>query len=202
MHAKHDIRRQLADEIGVSIDQVKTVLTALVNGASVRNPRAHLYQEMGPSLSRAFSRNEFIKRFVEDIKSCWQCINAYDDRRDVQIKFKKDGSFFLQKARLSSYQKSKIYFELEQKIIDSVASYILSHGVGIFKIHDGWVTNNLLEKHELKKHIKYTTGFDVEIKFKELSYIQNKVATGKIADVLNHNLLAVQTNTANLMDGN
>jgi len=170
MHAKEDIRKQLADEVGVSINQVKKVLTALVNGASVRNCYGYLYKELGPNVSRAFSRNEFICRLVKDIKSCWDCINSYDDRRKTKVVFFKNGNVQLRKEKLSCQQKSKIYFELEKKVIDVVSSYISNCGIGIFKIHDGWVTNNLVDTHELKNLIMYTTSFDVKIKFKLLDY--------------------------------
>jgi len=169
MHNKEFLRKHIADEAGVSIDQVKTVLNALVNGASVRNPRAYLYKKLGPNVSRTLGRNQFIKRFVRDIKSCWDCINSYDDKRTVGLVFMKNGVVYLRKEKLSSRQKASIYFKLEQKVIDAASTYILGHGIGMFKIHDGWVTNKKVDEEGLIKHIKYTTGFDVKIKFKLLS---------------------------------
>lgn len=160
---KDEIRQQISDEVCVPIETVKAVITALVNGASLKNRYGSLYETLGSRVARKFYQIDFIRRFIDNIKSCWECITAYDDRRKETLRRMKNGEAKTVKSKLKANQKAVIYFQLEKNVTDVVRNYCLDKGYKTFFIHDGWVTNNLIDTHELLMLIKIKTGYSIKL---------------------------------------
>lgn len=168
MHDKINIRQEIADELRVPIETVKMVLTALVNGASLRCRWGYLYNELGMHLSLRFYRIAFIKKFIDNIKSCWECINSYDDRRKLKLRSINNQQKHV-KSKLSSKQKSEMYLELEKKVTDVIRNWLSATKQEVFFIHDGWVTKNIIDTYELANFIKEKTNYSIKIDLKHIN---------------------------------
>lgn len=162
MKAKTDIRQQIADDLGVEVDTVKEVITAILNGAGITRKFSVLKKKLGADLAYAFDRHEEIKRIKAGIKSCWECITSYDDRRKTTLR-KYKGRYIESKKPLSPRQKAEVYFKLEKQVIDSINKFLVDAGNVPYLIHDGWITRKPIDIYELKKFVKKRTGFDIDI---------------------------------------
>lgn len=62
MKAKADIRQQIADDLGVDVDTVKEVITAILNGAKITWKFSALRKKLGFDLVSLFHEHEEIKK--------------------------------------------------------------------------------------------------------------------------------------------
>lgn len=162
MKAKKQIREQIAKDLSVDIEVVKMVITAILNGGLLQGPYSKVTKKIGDELAYEFSKHQEIKSLKRGIRSCWECITSYDDRRIDGFRNYK-GRLIDSKKALNSKQKAAYYFELENKVLASVNEFLVLTDNTPYLIHDGWITRKLIDLYELKKFVKKNTGFDVEI---------------------------------------
>jgi hypothetical protein len=156
------IRKELAQLADVPVEIIKVLINAMFCGARLGNNRDFALSELlkhDQARILVLQQNEFIQQLKADIKMCWNAIAPTMSRVSVV-------SAKTNKERLkpiTSKQKWIRYFNLERCVLDAVSSYLKQTDNKCFLIHDGWVTQNKINKAELIKYVSETTGYKIKI---------------------------------------
>lgn len=180
---KKQIRDELANQSGLTTDDIKEIITAICNGGHLKttlegvirkiilsnsdssyaaekigkkitfgdlNKRTHQWIFISELISKelvesikSLLTNQFLISFRNDIKSFWSLYKKVN-----QIK-----------ARLTSVDKARVYFQFEFKIRSVIISFMQNKK--IFLIHDGFVSQERIDIDSLINEIKKETNMNV-----------------------------------------
>ena len=145
------MRQELAEELDLSISEVKRVINTILNGGHISHRTdSSLFIELGSSHLKIdrLQNSETISSIKKEIKSLWDAIKPHRT---------------LTSSRITPRDKSDIYRELEQLVIRSVRAYLnKTKNKGLLE-HDGWTTCEVIDINELRTYVRSITGYDIEV---------------------------------------
>lgn len=157
------VRQRLATEMELPIKKVKTIITALFAGARVvANPHNAIFQECYYDKSRIewMKQDVYFNLLRDEIHEMWTALRPYVEHvKEVNSS----------QRILTSTNKWRLYFSLEEVIMNSIRQHLDSHNKKYFLIHDAICTEpNAIDIASLKSHIYKSTKFHINI---EKSYL-------------------------------
>lgn len=187
---KREVRNRIAAEMGISIDQVKTCLLAIMYGAQTSEwEKAAIPKAIGLGKVKALYRNELFAGILEDIEKGRDQIvakwplskgkykNAVGKCIEKKEKITRAGKVL--KGRPTKPKKilAHLIQGIEAKML-RVAIDMYSDNVLLVQ-HDGFTTDIQINKAAIIDRIKEVTGMDMEISEERLS-IPNKIIFSKL----------------------
>lgn len=163
-------RVYLSKKFDISVDDAKEIFTSLLNGSNLSYVYGKLVLKYGQELCRKIKNDPFVKRFIRGVASIWKIITRHGiiKGKDVRslVAYPSGKTVKFRRKRLDSKQKSEVYFMLEGVVVKLYRKFLKNNGIKSFMIHDGFVTNKLVDTYELKKYIFEESGFEVEFEHK------------------------------------
>jgi hypothetical protein len=145
------MRQELADQLGMTTDQIKLVINSILNGSHISHKTdTSLFIELGRShvLIDRLQASPTITDIKKEIKSLWDAIKPHRT---------------LTTTRITPRDKSDAYRELEEQVIRSVNKYLTkTKNKGLMQ-HDGWTTCDVIDINELRTYVRSSTGYDLDI---------------------------------------
>lgn len=165
-------REYLASKFEISTDDAKEIFTALLNGSNLSYFDGKLVKKFGQNLCKRIKVDPFIRRFNRGVASIWRVITRHGiltakDTRGWRA-ITRGGRVEMVRKRFDARQKAEFYFMLEGVVVDLYRKWLKDQKIKFFMIHDGFVTNRLVDTYELAKFIKKESGFDVNFEHKIL----------------------------------
>jgi len=167
LRLKSNIRKYLADEIGVNIQQIKRVLIAIIYGAHATDSQhAALFDAMGDKEKvRQLLKTETFIGLHKEVKQARDVIlDSWPTSRgslinacDKGISIKED------KAKQMAH------------LVQGIEAFMLRTALRLYPddiillVHDGFVSTRQLDKERIKKAIKGTTGYDMNLSEEQIS---------------------------------
>lgn len=167
------IRQQVAQSIGVSVEDIKQAFTSI---GFFAKPQGKIWdhknrKEVETALSKylgnkvdAFLADSFVTVFISEYKQIGDCIVKVAKQKPT---FRNFAGMELDTSVGKASLLANIYQGIESGILDEVMKYWQQHcGKGLLlPVHDCIKTSYRLDSDDLSQHVLSTTGFDV--KFEE-----------------------------------
>ena len=158
---RKQIRTEISDALGITSDQVKQIINALLNGAvishrtdtSILNILDNKHQ-----LIDQLKSNRYITELRVEIKSMWCAIKPHRLQRTIT-----DVRGRTRALPLSTKEKSITYRELEEIVLREIAKYLGRTNNQALLEHDGWTSREVIDITELRSYVKSHTGYLIEI---------------------------------------
>jgi hypothetical protein len=146
------VRNEIAQYTGLTSDQVKFVVNALLHGAIISHDERYSSIITGingkHSALDKLKENDYITSLREEIKQIWKSIKPHRGQ--------------ITSNRLSAKHKSKIYRELEELVLREIQRYLVrTNNRGLLE-HDGWTCMNAIDINELRSLVRSNTGYELE----------------------------------------
>lgn len=156
---KDTVRQNLAQDLQLSIPDVKRLVNMLFNGAPVGHISDLATTKLLKGDSKAIERvknHSYIQNLRGDITRCWTKIanHQIDGEYVIPRTYHLDG----RKKRINSKDRWQLYFSYERLVMNSVTAY-LDKQLALYLIeHDGWSSNIQVDLNELTDHVRTTSG--------------------------------------------
>ena len=165
---RHQIRNQLALELGVKEDVVKQILHAILFGGTVstwHTNQIYSYVNYNSLKIKQIKENLWIQQYQADVRDMWKSI-----RPSMQLS---------KGIRFNSRKKSQVYRDLEQQVREVIERYLKKTKNDNFFEHDGWTCRQAVDISELTSQVRRTTGFVIELDWTIIEYTDatNNTAT-------------------------
>jgi hypothetical protein len=157
------VRNRIAQETGITPQQAKEVINAVLMGAPLgHNPDSAIYCMLkgNTEVIDALKQNTTLQQLRDDIRMCWKHI-----RPTLPVTYVTDKNGKTRRRPISAKQKAGVYFDLERRVITSVRNYLDQTSNQYFLEHDGWVCAQEVNQEQLIQHIRNQTGFRVKLDF-------------------------------------
>jgi hypothetical protein len=155
------IRKELSLTLGISIDQVKQIINALLNGSLIshrEDTSIFLLLNRKHSIIDQLQTNQYVIELRDEIKSMWRSIKSHRPVRTItDVRGRK------RTCPLSSRDKAGVYRELELEVIKSVQTYMKQTNNNCLLEHDGWMCSNAIDINELRSYVRSHTGYMINI---------------------------------------
>lgn len=157
------VRNRLATEMELPVKKVKTIITALFAGARVvANVHNAIYQECYYDKSRIewMKQDVYFNLLRDEIHEMWTALKPYVEH------VKEDDT---SQRVLTSANKWRLYFSLEEVIMNVIREHLEANNKKYFLIHDAICTEtDALDITTIRSHIYNRTKFNINI---EKSYL-------------------------------
>lgn len=160
---RQQVRQQLAQDIGITTDQVKEIINALINGAVITHRSDTSILKILNNkhlLIDSLKQNQYITKLRVEIKSVWQSIKPH---RPLRTMINKNGVTV--NMRLTPRDKSDVYRELEELVLREIQRYLVrTNNRGLLE-HDGWTCCDVVDTTELRSLVRSNTGYVIELEW-------------------------------------
>lgn len=151
---RRSFRQQLAQDFNLPQQQVKTILTALLMGASLstwHQNRIFVLIGFNALLLKQISSNPTIQQYRLEISEMWRSI-----RPSLNL---------VKGVRFTSKKKNKIYRDLESCVGRVIRDYLNKNSVRFLWEHDGWRSDTAIDINELIRRVRTNTGYQIGIEW-------------------------------------
>lgn len=158
-------RQRLARECELDPQQVKKMLNRLFQGGQISlYTQSECYKELNGDRAKIMflKQDKFLTELRTDISEMWRRIKP-----STQLITKTDKLGRTRAVALTTKRKTGIYRELERQVLDAVIKYLNLTDNKFFTEHDGWITQEEIDRDELVDYIRLLTGFDLEIEYEK-----------------------------------
>jgi len=155
-------RDMLAQRAEVPVRTIKVLINALFCGARLgHNPDFALSHLLAGDRARIelLKLDPNIQALRKDIKLCWQYI-----KREIPPRFNAQTG---RRIAISSRQRWLVYFDMERRVLDTVARYLELTENPCFLEHDGWTCRDEIEIDALSDYVRLRTGFVIGIEHRQ-----------------------------------
>jgi hypothetical protein len=155
---KNYIRTKLMDEIGISRDKVKDIISGIFNGAKI-NKTGDIYKAIGrcEKTYLKMDSSPTLQRLKIDISTLWAFL-----KREV-LESSGDVVGLANNRRLTGSDKANFYFKIELLLNNCFIEFCDKLSIKYFLQHDGFTTNKRIDVSLLENLIKETTNYIVSL---------------------------------------
>ena len=160
---KAQFRRGVAERTGISVSDVKIMITMMFSGAPFKNAEGSAYHNTcsDPQRLPAFFDDAVIGLLKADIKQMWSALVT----GGVINKGYTTNPLTGRKRRDSVKCKDKwaVYHGIETQITSTIKQYLAASHNPCFLIHDGYYTKHSVNTQELEQRILQETNYLVKL---------------------------------------
>ena len=158
------VRQRLAEDVGCDIKTAKLIITALFGGAHIAaRPDGSIYQYLGYDRARLelLRTSKWIQQFRSDLQILWQSM-----RSEFPVRTIKTRQGYERRLPVRPSDKWRLYFRLERLVMASIREYLDRRSVRYFLIHDGWASDQEIDRSDLEQWVYADTGYRIRIDYK------------------------------------
>jgi len=148
-HNRTAIRKEISLRTGIGEEQVKTIINGLFQGSYLNHYwNSQCYKELKGNhhLIDQLRNDQFIKSLRDDIKVMWTAIRPQLNKT----------------GRLTGKDKSGVYRNLERTVLEVIVRYLKKKSVRHFLIHDGFLSDTMIDISELEIFVRSHTGYVIK----------------------------------------
>lgn len=160
---RSQVRDQIAQECGVTPDQAKLVLNAVLQGAVLSVWRqSKLFQSLDCNYTavRAIQQCKTFCEIRDDIRTMWASLKS-----DFPVKYTTFSTGRQKRARLTGRDKSSYYRALELQVGKIIQRELRKQNIKFLWLHDGWSCNQLCDPNQVTAQVRRKTGFVIRIDY-------------------------------------
>lgn len=158
---RSEIRRLIAENTGISQDQAKTVINAVLQGSVItKYSGSKLFLELNQNYDSVIrlQNDEITQNLVRDIRELWKILKC-----EFSVGYITDKNGKLRKKRISSNQKSGYYRELEEQVGKIIRRKLKRINTRYLWIHDGWRCDKAIDPSEIELEVRKKTKLRIKI---------------------------------------
>lgn len=155
------IRTAIANDTGITEDDAKFVINALLQGGQIsyhRESSVSTRLNGNQYLISKLKENDYLLGIREEIKNLWSSIKP-----TLPVKYLTDKNGKTRRCALNGRDKSGVYREQEQLVLKEIKKYLKKNNNRGLLEHDGWTCEKIIDEVELRSYIKSTTGYQIEL---------------------------------------
>lgn len=142
-------RRQLSDDLGVPVEDIKELLQGVTNGAwastSARNP---FCRKIGQIKVHYLMKHDLYRGMREDLNTMWKVLFPEQPKKSIGKKM------------------YGLYEPIEDEIMNSIEKFLKSVDVDGWFVHDGFFTYKDLCVTDIETHVFKTTNWSIKLEKK------------------------------------
>lgn len=155
------LRLELAQACGITCDQAKTVINAVLQGSVISKYRdSKLFLALNSDYA-AVTRLQYSTVMLNlrgDIRLLWHTLKTEFPKRTIV-----DHRGVTRSVRITSQQKSGYYRELEQQVAKTIRKTLAKNKARYLWIHDGWRSDMAIDPGEIETEVRRQTGFVIRL---------------------------------------
>jgi hypothetical protein len=158
---RSDIRKKIANDVDISVSNVKQLLTAMNNNSRLQaHMRCETYHlaDYSPRKVHLFNNHPSVVYLKAETSQMWKELGKHMVRETTTTS---NGT--TRKVNLNGSSKSQLYFSLEKQVMDVAYAYLDSINKKYIRLHDAFVTQPISQSDvtQITNQIKSITGYDV-----------------------------------------
>ena len=150
---KSTIRQTFANELNIPLKVVKTIFTAITNGADLRKGKSVYHLIDNDETFLQFRSDRFVKEYIRDLKICWKHINPNKEPK----------------------QWTNTYYRIERMCLDIAKAYCERHNIKVYLEHDGFSTSDPVNVSLIKRMIKRDTKLDLSFSYQTCAFLDRPI---------------------------
>jgi hypothetical protein len=161
IHNRSQRRDQIAKNCGISPEQAKTVINAVLQGSVIskyRNSKLFMALDYDYDAVTSLQNDTITQNLVNDIKQLWRTLKP-----EFPVRYLTDKNGKTRSVRITSKQKSGYYRELEQQAGKVIIKILRKNSVRYLWIHDGWRCDKAIDPSEIESEVRRQTGFVIKL---------------------------------------
>lgn len=157
------IRKKLADEAELPVNNIKQLINSFFAGASLgANPKFECWNLCGGDVAKIkfLQQHPFIIDLKSDIKEMWNYLKPELNTTTIT-----DRKGRTRKLVLTPSNKWNLYFQLERSVLNSIRNYLDQFDIKHFLLHDAFASPVLSDEMitDLIEFVRIETGFFIEL---------------------------------------
>ena len=169
---KKTIRQTFADELNLPLNLVKTIFTAITNGADLRIGKSVYKLINDNKIFLQFRSDRFVKEYIRDLKMCWKHINPNREPK----------------------QWTNTYYRIERICLEIAKEYCERNNIKVYLEHDGFSTSDPVNVSVIKRIIKRDTQLNLSFSYQTCALLDRHI-THKVYNSPQRNTDSPQRNT-------
>lgn len=160
---RSQVRQLIAQETGLSENQIKTVINGVLLGGRVSSWQGNkIFEQLNYSYPAVVSLKASVTfcQIKEDISVMWKSL-----KNDFPIRYQTDKNGRVTSKRLSAKDKSNMYFELESQIGNVIRKLLRKRKIRALWIHDGWCCDKMIDPIDVQDEVRRTTGYSIKLEW-------------------------------------
>ncbi len=160
---RSQVRGQIAQQCQITEAQVKTVINGVLTGGVVsRWQGGKIFKELNYSHDAVIRlrNNQLFLGIKEDIKSIWTTLKV-----EFPVRYLTDKNGNSRKKRLSSKDKSSLYFELESQVGKIIRRVLSKRKIKCLWKHDGWSCDRFIDPLDVELEVRRATGYSIKLEW-------------------------------------
>jgi hypothetical protein len=154
-------RSQIATESNSTVDHVKLVLNAVLQGSVLStHSTSKLFDVLNHdyALIGRLKTSQTLNDLRDDIKRLWQCLRDEFPREQFS-----DKNGCMRTRKLSARQKSAYYRKFENEVARVIQKSLRRQKLRFLWVHDGWQCDKAVDPNELVQRVRRQTGFVIKL---------------------------------------
>lgn len=157
------VRKQISQNCGITEDQAKTVINAVLQGSYIskyRNGKLFMALNQDYNAVTRLQNDDITQNLVQDIKVLWRTLKC-----EFPVRYLTDKNGRTKSVRIDAKQKSGYYRELEQQVGKVITKMLKKHSVRYLWIHDGWRSDKVIDPALIESEVRRKTGFKIKLEW-------------------------------------
>lgn len=155
------IRKDIANDTGVSEDDVKFVINTLLHGGHISyntDSAINFKLKNNQYLIGKLKQNQFLLELKQEIKSIWSSIKP-----TLPVRYLTDKNGKRRRCAISGRDKAGVYRSQEELVLKEIKRYLKKNKNKALLEHDGWTCEKIIDEVELRSYVKAMTGYQIEL---------------------------------------
>jgi len=155
------IRKDIANDTGVTEDDAKFVINALLHGGQIgyhRESSINRQLNGNQHLIGKLKDNQYLLELKKEIKAIWLSIKP-----TLPVRYLTDKNGKTRRCALNGRDKSGVYRSQEELVLKEIKRYLKKNKNKALLEHDGWTCEKIIDEVELRIYVKATTGYQIEL---------------------------------------
>lgn len=163
IHNRSQVRDAMAKNCGITKDQAKTVINAVLQGSVIskyKDSKLFMALNYDYAAVTCLQTDVITQNLVKDIKAVWKALKC-----EFPVRYQTDKNGKIRSARINSQQKSGYYRELESQVGKTIRKILNNSDTRYLWIHDGWRCDKVFDPGMIETKVRQKTGLVIKLEY-------------------------------------
>lgn len=156
-------RSEIAKNCGITEDQAKTVINAVLQGSYIskyRNSKLFMALNYDYAAVTCLQTDTVTQNIVRDIRVLWRALKS-----EFPVRYQTDKNGKTRSVRIDARQKSGYYRQIEQQVGKTIIKILKKESVRYLWLHDGWRCDKVLDPLMIETQVRQKTGLRIKLEW-------------------------------------